>query len=90
VIIAKRPQLLEAGRLRQRGVAHVVAGVEVRVVDPHRPRLGERRERELLAVARHEVHARVELLDELDVAGRRALEQQARADVHVCAGVLQG
>ena len=28
-----------AGGLGQRGVAHVVAGVEVRVVDPHRPRL---------------------------------------------------
>ncbi len=82
-------QLLEAGGLGQRGVAHVVAGVEVRVVDPHRPRLGERRERELLAVARHEVQARVELLDELVVAGRLALEQQARADVHVRAGVLE-
>ena len=82
-------QLLEAGGLGQRGVAHVVAGVEVRVVDPHRPRLGERRERELLPVARHEVHARVELLDELVVAGRLALEQQARADVHVGAGVLE-
>ena len=38
-------QLVLAGGRGQRGVAHVVAGVEVRVVDPHRPALHERRER---------------------------------------------
>ena len=50
-------QLLLARRRRQRGVADVVADVEVRVVDPHRARLRERRERELLAVARDLVQA---------------------------------
>ena len=83
-------QLLEAGRLGQRGVAHVVAGVEVRVVDPHRARLRERRERELLAVARDEVQARLELRHEVVVLRRLALEEHAGADVHVGARVLEG
>ena len=82
-------QLLEAGRLGQRGMAHVVAGVEVRIVDPHRARLRERRERELLAVARDEVQARPELGHEVVVAGRLALEEHAGADVHVGARVLE-
>ena len=47
----------EPGR-RQRGVAHVVLEVEARVVDPQRPAGLERRERELLAVARDEVQPR--------------------------------
>ena len=47
-------QLLLAARRRQRGVAQVVAEVEVRVVDPHRPAELERHEAHLLAVARHE------------------------------------
>ena len=46
------------GRLRQRGVADVVVGVEVRVVGPHGAALAERHEREALAIARHEVQAR--------------------------------
>jgi hypothetical protein len=82
-------QLLEAGGLGQRGVAHVVAGVEVRVVDPHRPRLGKRWEGELLAVAGDEVQARVDLRHEVLVVGGVALEEHAGADVHVGARVLE-
>ena len=71
------------GRLRQRGVADVVVGVEVRVVGPHRPALAERDVGEPLAVARHEVQARLDVLDELRVRRRRALEDHHRRDVHV-------
>ena len=59
----------------QRRVADVVAGVEVRVVDPHRPRGAERREREPLAVARHEVQAALDPRDERVVVRRRALRR---------------
>ena len=74
--------LLRAGR-GQRGVADVVLEVEARVVDPHRPARLDRRERELLAVARDEVQPPADLVDEVDVAGRRTLEDHHRADVHV-------
>ena len=58
-----------AGR-GQRGVAHVVVDVELRVVDPERPPHLEAREGELLAVARHEVQPRLDVRDE--VLARRA------------------
>ena len=73
----------------QRGVAHVVARVEVRVVDPHRAPLAERHVRELLAVARHEMQARLDRVDELLVAGRLSLEDQHRRHVHVRAAALE-
>ena len=72
----------------QRVVLHVVAGVEVRVVDPHRAALAERDEREPLAVARHEVQARLDVRDELVVRRRRPVEHHARGDVHVRRGVV--
>jgi hypothetical protein len=44
-----------AARPGQRGMAHVVAHVEVGIVDPHGPSLVEGDEREPLAIARYEV-----------------------------------
>jgi hypothetical protein len=82
------PQLGLARRLRQRRVADVIAGVEVRVVDPHRPALHERRERQLLAVARHESEPALELGDEVVVRRRLAAEHEDRADVHVRVAAL--
>jgi hypothetical protein len=52
----EQAQLLEPAGVRQRGVADVVLDVEVRVVDPERTPGLERREGQLLAVARHQVH----------------------------------
>ncbi len=68
---ARRRELLVGAGTRQRRVAHVVAEVEVRVVDPDRPALVERDERELLAVARDQVHALIERREHL-VVGRAA------------------
>ena len=82
-------QLVLAGRLRERRVAHVVADVEVRVVDPHRPRLRERRERELLAVAGDLVQALLDQPEQLLVGGRIALEHEYGADVHVGSVLLE-
>ena len=70
-------QLLLAGGLGQRRVAHVVAGIEVRIVDPDRTALHERRERELLAIARHQREPPLQLRDEILVGGRLAVEQRA-------------
>jgi hypothetical protein len=83
-------QLLLARRLRQRRVAHVVVGVEVRVVDPDGAALHERRPGELLAVARHQVQALLELGHEFLVGRRLALEDQHGSDVHVRAAALEG
>ena len=80
---ASDAQLLLGARRGQRGVADVVLEVEARVVDPHRPPGLDRRERELLAVARDEVQPPADLVDEVDVAGRRPVEDHHRADVHV-------
>jgi len=55
-------ELLLAAWLRQRRVADVEGGVEVRVVDPHRPSLGQRHERQPLAVAGDEMESRDDLL----------------------------
>ena len=79
--------LLGAGR-RQRGLAHVVVEVEVGVVDPDRAPLVEGDEAQLLAEARDQVQARGDVVAELVVGGRRALEDAGRGDVHVGAGAL--
>ena len=71
-------QLVVAARLRQRGVAHVVVEVEGRVVHPERPPGLERREGELLAVARHEPQARLEVSAEVR-RGRAAGPRRSRA-----------
>ena len=54
-----------------------------------RPAL-QRREGELLPVARHEVQPRLDVLEELVVDRRRALEDEHGADVHVRRLVLLG
>jgi hypothetical protein len=64
-------------------VAHVVAQVEVRVVDPHGPALLERHEGQALAVAGDEVQARGEGVEDLLVGRRLALEDHDGGDVHV-------
>jgi hypothetical protein len=70
-------------------VAHVVAGVEVGIVDPHGTPLAERHVGELLAIARHEVHARLDRLDQLVVGGRLALEDENAGHVHVRPAALE-
>jgi hypothetical protein len=82
-------QLGRARRGRQGRVADVVAGVEVRVVDPDRTPLPERRERELLAVAGNEGQAALELGDEVVVGRGGTVEDHAGADVHVGAALLE-
>ena len=76
-------QLLVAARARQRGVAHVVVEVEARVVDPERAPQLERREGRLLPVARDQREVRPDVVDQLVGRGRRALEGDQRAHVHV-------
>ena len=73
----------------QRGGAHVVAKVQVRVVDPLRAALGERHEREPLAVARHQPEAALDRLEQLVVGRGRALEDHHAGHVHVGGAVLQ-
>jgi hypothetical protein len=68
---------------RERGVTHVVRGLEVRVVDPHWPTLSEGDEAEPLAITRHEMETTRDRLDELVVFRRRTLEDRAPGDVHV-------
>ena len=73
---------------RQRGVAYVVVGVEVGVVGPDRTSLSERHVREPLAVARHEVQAADDVLDEFVERRRVALEHHHGRDVHVRSRVV--
>src|SRR5690606_21247480 len=87
-------ELSLAARARQPGVAHVVAELEARIVDPHGMAL-ERGPGEALPVARDPVQARGDVrLDafEVDAAGvvaqRGSLEHGGRADVHRRARVL--
>ena len=61
-------QLLLGARSRQGSLADVVIEVEVRVVDPDRAALAEGDEAELLAEARDEVQARLDVVAELFVA----------------------
>jgi hypothetical protein len=79
--------LLGAGR-RQRAVTDVVLEVEVVVVDPQRPSGLERRVREPLPIARHEVQTRADVLQHGGERRRGTLEDRDRADVHVRARVL--
>ena len=74
---------------RQRGVAHVVLEVEVRVVDPHRAPEVHRHEADPLAVAGHQRQLRREQRDQVVVGGCRSLEHRARRDVHVRRAVLE-
>ncbi len=86
-------QLLErglVGRPRQGGMADVVVRVEVRIIGPHRPALSERNMGEPLAIARHQVQAAEDMVDQLLRGGRLALEDHHRGDVHVrCRVVLE-
>ena len=65
----------------KRGRPHVKANVEAVIVDPHRAALIQRDPGQALAVARHEVEPGLDVLDEVVVGGRRALENQHRGDV---------
>ena len=69
----------------QRGVADVVAEVEVRVVDPHRPALAERHERELLPVARHQVQAAARCASTKLVVARAARPRRSSTPQRACA-----
>ena len=53
------------------------------VVDPHGPPLSERHRSQPLAVARDQIQALTDVVDQLEVAGRAALEHEHRGDVHV-------
>ena len=82
-------QLLVGTGRRQRGLADVVVEVEVGVVDPDRPPLGEGDEAQFLAESRHQVQARGDVIAEFLVARRLAAEDRGRGDVHMGAGALQ-
>ena len=82
-------ELLLRARSRQRGGAHVVAQVQVGVVDPPRPALAERHERQALAVARHQPEAALDGLEQLVVGRRRPFEDHHAGHVHVGGAVLQ-
>jgi hypothetical protein len=86
----QQQQLLLGAGVGQRGVADVVLEVEARIVDPQRHAHLDRRKGELLAVARDEVQARSDVVDEVLVGRSRALEDRQRADVHVRRRVLLG
>ena len=86
---AKVAQLLVGPGRGQCAVAHVVAGVEVRVVDPNGAPLAVRHVGELLAIARHEVHARLDRVDQLVVGGRLAFEDENAGHVHVRTAALE-
>jgi hypothetical protein len=81
-------QLLVAAGARQRRVADVVLEVEVGVVGPQRAAAGCGREDEPLPVARNEVQAHPDRVEELLVGRRRPLDAHERADVHVRARAL--
>ena len=70
-------------------MADVVLGVEVGVVDPYGPALAQRHGGELLPVARHEVQAILDRLDELAVRRRVAVEGHDGRHVHVRAAGLE-
>jgi hypothetical protein len=76
-------ELLLRPRGRQRRMADVVLEVEGRVVDPVRPPGRGRGEGELLAEAGDEVEAPANVIEQVVVARRRALEDHHAAHVHV-------
>ena len=67
----------------QRRVADVVLEVEVRVVDPQRAPGLQRRRRQPLPVARDEVQPAADVIEVVVERGRRPVEDEHRADVHV-------
>ena len=85
----QRAELLLGARLGERGVAHVVVEVEVRVVDPDRPALAIGDELELLAEAGNQVKPPEDVLSKLFDLGRRALEGRRRGHVHMGGSVLE-
>jgi hypothetical protein len=80
--------LFGSGRGKRR-VTNVVVQVQVGVVDPDGPALPEGDEAQLLAEAGDEVEPPGEMLAELLVVGRRALEERGGRDVHVRSRPLQ-
>ena len=82
-------QLVLAPRRGQRGVTHVVAQIEVLVVDPARAGLGERNLRQALPIARHQAEARVDVRQQPIIRGRVSGEDQRTPHVHVRRSVLQ-
>ena len=82
-------QLVLAARLRERGVAHVVAQVEALVVDPARAGLGERNLRDALPVTRHQAEARLDVGQQPLVWGWLPGEDQRPRHVHVRGRVFQ-
>ena len=58
----------------------------MRVVDPDRPALVERHERELLPVVRDQVQTALQRLDDLLLLGRLTLDEKVQL-VTACAGV---
>ena len=82
-------QLVVAARLRERGVAHVVAQVEALVVDPARAGLGERNLRDALPVTRHQAEARLDVGQQPLVWRWLPGEDQHRRHVHVRGRILQ-
>ncbi len=81
-------ELAIAARRRQRGVAEVIAEVEMRVVHPERPAEVQRDEPHPLAVTRHERELPGDQVGEVAVLRSRALEDPHRPDVHVVDVVL--
>jgi hypothetical protein len=82
-------QLLLGAGGREAGAPHVVLEVQVRIIDPDRPTLAEGHETKLLAKARHQMQPQFDVIAELVVRRRRALEDRRRGDVHVGAIALQ-
>jgi hypothetical protein len=76
-------ELILGAGLRQRRVTHVVLDREARVVDPERAAGAGGRDRQLLAIAGHEVQPRAQGIEELRVQRRWALEERHTSDVHV-------
>ena len=82
-------QLLLGAGLGQGRVPHVIAQVELRVVDPDWAPLSVGDEAKLLAKSRDQVQARLDVVAELDVLGRGTLEHERRGDVHVRVRLLE-
>ena len=81
-------QGLLAGRLRKRGVADVVVGVEVGVVGPHRASLAEGDVRQALAIAGDQVQSADDVVDQFLEGRSLTLEDHHRGHVHVGSGVV--
>ena len=81
-------ELVLVARRGQRRVAYVILEVEPRVVHPDGTTGLEWREGELLPVTRDQMEPRRDVVGELVIARRRALEHAHAADVHVRGLVL--